>query len=247
MAMAEVGGDLLKRWPGAVWAFLIILATLGINAVGHRILALFAARAKAARHLWADALLATISAPLQGVVWMIGLTAAYQILTRQRELSLLEAFFPPARDVAIILLVAWFALRVVHRVQHNLQSQARTNGQELDPTAADAIGKLVRAAIVITAALVIMQTLGFSISGLLAFGGIAIGFAAQGLVANLFGGLTIYASRPFKVGEWIILSGSEVMGEVQYIGWRATRVLGFDRQPFYVPNALFNTAVVVNQ
>jgi MscS family membrane protein len=94
-----------------------------------------------------------------------------------------------------------------------------------------------------------MQTLGFSISGILAFGGIggiAIGFAAQGLVANLFGGLTVYASRPFKVGEWIVMPGTEVMGEVQNIGWRATRVMGFDRRPFYVPNALFNTAVLIN-
>jgi MscS family membrane protein len=248
--VAEAGGDFLGRWPGAARVFAVILATLVVNAVGHWILTLFAARAKAARHTWADALLGSISAPLQGVVWLIGLTAAYRILTEEGNLSLLQAFFPPARDVAIIALIAWFALRVVHRAQHNIQNQALARGQELDPTATDAISKLVRAAIIITAGLVIMQTLGFSISGLLAFGGIggiAIGFAAQGLVANLFGGLTIYASRPFKVGEWIILSGSEVMGQVQQIGWRATRVLGYDRQPFYVPNAMFNTAVVVNQ
>jgi MscS family membrane protein len=42
------------------------------------------------------------------------------------------------------------------------------------------------------------------------------------------------------------MPGTEVMGEVQYIGWRATRVMGFDRRPFYVPNALFNTAVLIN-
>src|SRR3546814_8266429 len=90
---------------------------------------------------------------------------------------------------------------------------------------------------------------GFSVAGLLALGGaggIAIGFAAQSLVANLLGGLTIYASRPFKVGEWIIMSGTEVMGEVQEIGWRATRIMGFDRKPFYVPNSMFNTGVVIN-
>src|SRR3546814_17827191 len=70
--------------------------------------------------------------------------------------------------------------------------------------------------------------------------------AAQSLVDNLLGGLTIYASRPFKVGEWIIMSVTEVMGEVQEIGWRATRIMGFDRKPFYVPNSMFNTGVVIN-
>src|SRR3546814_1918301 len=126
---------------------------------------------------------------------------------------------------------------------------AKAHDGGLDPTATDAIGKLARIAIFFTAALVILQTLGFSVSGLLALcgaGGIAIGCAAQSLVANLLGGLTIYASRPFKVGEWIIMSGTEVMGEVQEIGWRATRIMGFDRKPFYVPNSMFNTGVVIN-
>lgn len=94
-----------------------------------------------------------------------------------------------------------------------------------------------------------MQGLGFSISAVLAFGGvagIAIGFAAQGIVANLFGGLTVYASRPFKVGEGIIFPGTDLMGEVEHIGWRATRVLGCDGKPFYVPNAKFNTGTIIN-
>src|SRR3546814_3222774 len=103
---------------------------------------------------------------------------------------------------------------MVRRMESNMLAKADSGG--LDTTATDAIGKLALIAIFVTAALVILQTLGFSVAGLLALGGaggIAIGFAAQSLVANLLGGLTIYASRPFKVGEWIIMSGTEVMGE----------------------------------
>src|SRR3546814_16215586 len=103
---------------------------------------------------------------------------------------------------------------MVRRMESNMLAKAHDGG--LDPTATDAIGKLARIAIFVTAALVILQTLGFSVAGLLALGGaggIAIGFAAQSLVANLLGGLTIYASRPFQVGEWIIMSGTAVMGE----------------------------------
>jgi MscS family membrane protein len=211
--------------------------------------AAFVARAKAAERIWRAAILESMIAPLRGLTWVIGLTVAIGILTQGGEFSLLSEFFSPTRDVAVIGIITWFLLRAVGGVEEALHVQARRKGQALDPTAADAIGKLVRAAIIITGVLVVMQTLGFSISGIVAFGGIggiAIGFAAQGLVANLFGGLTIYASRPFTVGEWIIMPGTEVMGEVQYIGWRATRVMGFDRRPFYVPNALFNTAVLIN-
>jgi MscS family membrane protein len=131
--------------------------------------------------------------------------------------------------------------------------------KDFDETAADAIGKSSTAAIIIVAALVAMQTLGFSIASLLAFGGvagIALGFAAQGLVANLLGGITIYASRPFKVGDHIILPDASLMGnaqyigwqagEVQHIGWRATRILDWNGKPFYVPNAKFNTQTIIN-
>jgi MscS family membrane protein len=220
-----------------------------LNGIIRRLLTSLINREEAGGNIWRTAVLKSLDPPVSGVVWIIGLTVAVGYLERGGGATLLSQFFPPARDIAVIAVVVWFLLRAVRHIEIALRARAQGKGHEIDPTAADAIGKLVRAAIVITAVLVGMQALGFSISGILAFGGIggiAIGFAAQGLVANLFGGLTIYASRPFKVGEWIIMPGNEVMGEVQYIGWRATRVMGFDRRPFYVPNALFNTAVVIN-
>ena len=231
------------------FTFLVVLGVLILNYIINRLLNSFTRRAESARKIWQTAILESLNPPLRGVVWIVGLTLAVGFLTRGGGFTLLSQSFQPARDIAVIAVAVWFLLRAVGRVEAGLQAHARRKGQEIDPTAADAIGKLVRAAIIITAILVAMQTLGFSISGILAFGGIggiAIGFAAQGLVANLFGGLTVYASRPFKVGEWIVMPGTDVMGEVQNIGWRATRVMGFDRRPFYVPNALFNTAVLIN-
>src|SRR3546814_14641638 len=93
-----------------------------------------------------------------------------------------------------------------------------------------------------------MQTLGFSITSLLAFGGvagIALGFAAQGLVANLLGGATIYASRPFKVGGHIIFPGTpspggyigRQAGEVQHMDGRAARNYDWHGKPVFVPQA----------
>ncbi|MDP3421435.1 MAG: mechanosensitive ion channel family protein, partial [Thiobacillus sp.] len=93
------------------------------------------------------------------------------------------------------------------------------------------------------------QNLGFSIAGVLAFGGIggiAVGFAAKDMLANFFGGLTIYLDRPFVVGEWIRSPDKEIEGTVEYIGWRHTRVRAFNKNPIYVPNALFTTIVVEN-
>lgn len=248
-ALTQTAGEFYDQWARVAYAFVIVLAVLVINVVLRRVLKAFTGRVHATKHVWQDALLRAIGPPLRAIVWIIGLSIAVQALTNGGKLSLLSQIFPSARDVATILVVTWFLLRVVRRAESNLKARARRTGQELDPTAADAIGKLVRAAVVITAALVTMQTLGFSVAGILAFGGmggIAVGFAAQSLVANLLGGLTVFASRPFKVGEYIIIPGTELMGGVEHIGWRATRILGFDCKPFFVPNAMFNTTAVIN-
>ena len=242
------------KWETAILVFATVLGSLVVGAVLRYILDRLARRLHPVRHAWGHGLLAGAAMPVQLLVWVLGITLAGQILLRRADGSfepdsLLAEGLGPARDVGVILAVMWLLLRAVNGIQDNLLLRAREHGRELDPTAADAIGKLTKASIVITAILMMMQALGFSIAGLLAFGGmggIAVGFAAQSLVANLLGGLTIFASRPFKVGEYIIIPGTELMGGVEHIGWRATRLIGFDCKPFYVPNAMFNTQPVIN-
>jgi MscS family membrane protein len=119
----------------------------------------------------------------------------------------------------------------------------------IDATTVRAVGKLLRAAVIITALLVAMQLFGYSISGLLAFGGIggiAVGFAAKDLLANFFGGLMIYLDRPFSVGDWVRSPDKEIEGTVEDIGWRLTRIRTFDQRPLYIPNSVFASISVEN-
>ena len=119
----------------------------------------------------------------------------------------------------------------------------------VDATTVDAIAKLLKVSVVITSTLVVLQTLGFSISGVVAFGGIggmAVGFAAKDLLANFFGGLTIYLDRPFTVGDWVRSPDRNIEGVVENIGWRLTRIRTFDKRPLYVPNSVFTTIAVEN-
>ncbi len=94
-----------------------------------------------------------------------------------------------------------------------------------------------------------MQTMGLSITGVLTFGGIggiAVGFAAQDLLANLFGGLVIYLDRPFKVGDWIRSPDREIEGTVIKIGWRLTEIRTFSQRPLYIPNSTFSKIALEN-
>ena len=155
----------------------------------------------------------------------------------------------PVRDVGIITIIAWFLWRLVNNIRQNFELKAKERGKPVDVTTADAVSKLLRASIIITSSLVVLQTLGFSVSGVLAFGGIggiAVGFAAKDMLANFFGGLMIYMDRPFEVGNWVRSPDRDIEGTVEHIGWRLTRIRTFDKRPLYIPNATFTTIAVEN-
>ena len=72
--------------------------------------------------------------------------------------------------------------------------------------------------------------------------GIAIGFAAQDMLKNVFGGMALILDRPFKVGDKI--DTGKHYGEVLEIGLRATRLVTPDDSVVSVPNSeLVNSAV----
>lgn len=230
-------------------AAFILLLTLAVTLVVHLLVRRRSSRSGSPPNAWRTAVLGALSAPLQVIVWLVGLSMAVELVTTDGQLPALARIFSPLRDMAVIATVAWFLVRVMARMAAGWRQASGGKGARFDETTAGAIYKVSFMVIVLVALMVGAQTLGFSIASLLAFGGvagIAVGFAAQGLVANLLGGATVYASRPFSVGDDIIFPGTPLMGTVQEIGWRATRIRGWDGKPFYVPNAKFNTETIIN-
>jgi MscS family membrane protein len=155
--------------------------------------------------------------------------------------------------IGIIVAITWFVTEFIRHAQHKLISEelskSANDESRIDRVTIEALCKLFRLAVIITAGIVLLETLGFSISGVLAFGGIggiAIGFAAKDLLSNFFGGLMIYLDRPFAVGDWVRSNDRDIEGTVEYIGWRQTRIRTFAKRPIYVPNSIFSTIVVEN-
>jgi small-conductance mechanosensitive channel len=75
--------------------------------------------------------------------------------------------------------------------------------------------------------------------------GLAVGFAAQDTLANLFAGIFIIADAPYKVDDFIVLDG--VRGRVTRIGIRSTRVLTLDDVEITIPNALIGGSKIMNE
>ncbi len=242
----------LLEWAGdnawIVQVFIVVLLVLLFNLALRLVLKRLQRKLEDTDNPWDDAVIGALQQPLNLLVWIVGIAFAADIVGAETDASIFSAV-GPVRDVGVITTITWFLLRLTTRLQGNILERSRDKETPLDPTTVDAIGKLVRASILITAGLVMLQTLGFSISGVLAFGGIggiAIGFAAKDLLANFFGGLMIYLDRPFAVGDWIKSPDREIEGTVEDIGWRLTRIRTFDKRPIYVPNGVFSTIAVVN-
>ncbi len=236
----------IEPWVASLIA--IGLVTIVLNQVVRLLLRRAGAVTNRTATVWDDALVQTASRPLLAAMWVVGLGYMARVLQRQTDEPFLAEVLA-IRDVALVVCVTWFLLRFIGKVCRNIVARRAARGDAVDHTTIDALGKLARLVTLIVAILVTAQTLGFQITGLLALGGvggIAVGFAAKDLLANFFGGLTIYLDRPFVVGEWIRSPDKAIEGTVEYISWRHTRIRGFNKNPIYVPNAVFTNIVVEN-
>jgi MscS family membrane protein len=249
------GGGLIRQlgeWLGndnwAVLAFVVILVALLVDFVQRRVFRQLEKRADKTRNLWDDAVINALIRPVSLLIWIFGISLAAEVAFRQGDRSLLQ-YVAQVWQIGLIVSLTWFLLRLARGVERNILLTADKSPESVDATTVDAIGKLVRISIMITAALVILQELGVSVSGVLAFGGIgglAVGLAAKDMLANFFGGLTVYLDRPFKVGDWVSSPDRTIEGTVEQIGWRQTTIRTFDKRPIYVPNATFSTITVEN-
>lgn len=247
-ALSEKLGIAFLAEPWIAQVFFIVLAATVANLVAHFLLRHAQKIANVTRGAWDDALIQAAKRPVPVAIWLVGIAFAAEIVGRETGTAIF-ADVAPVRNVAVVVSLAWFLIRLIRFLSNNVIEEREARGEEIDRTTIDALSKLARLTVVITTILVVMQTLGFSVSGLLAaggIGGIAIGFAAKDLLANFFGGLTIYLDRPFSVGDWIRSPDREIEGTVEYISWRHTRVRAFNKNPIYVPNSVFTTIVVEN-
>jgi MscS family membrane protein len=227
--------------------FLVVLVTAAVSFISKKIFERVERQFEKSQNLWDDALLRAARKPTSLAIWLVGLSLAAYTADKYSNTEVF-AFIDSVQRVGIVFCLAWFVVGFILHTENLLIDPERT-AEPMDETTVHAIGKLLRASVIITAVLVALQTLGFSIGGVLAFGGIggiAVGFAAKDLLANFFGGLMVYLDRPFKVGDWIRSPDQEIEGTVERIGWRLTTIRTFDKRPLYVPNQVFTNISVQN-
>ena len=228
-----------------VFAALTVMGVVGHYAI-YRIVRRLTKAADRTETQWDDVVLYAIFPPIQWVMWVVlGLLSLslFPALDGIREALLRLS------DTALLLLFGWLAHRLSGGIEEELLGEHRGALASSDRATISAVARLSRIVLWVIAGIMILQSVGVSVSGLLAFGGvggIAVGFAARDLLANFLGGLSIFLDRPFAVGDWIRSPDREIEGTVEDVGWRVTRIRTFDQRPLYVPNSVFSTVALEN-
>ncbi len=110
-----------------------------------------------------------------------------------------------------------------------------------------ALGNIAKGALWILAGVVILSLLGVDVTGLVAgmgIGGIAIAFALQGILSDLFSSFSLYFDKPFIEGDFIVVG--DTWGTVEKIGIKSTRIRALQGEEIIFSNKELTTARVHN-
>ena len=161
----------------------------------------------------------------------------------------LVAFWLPsiAQVVMLIAIIVW-ALRLTVSVQAVVEYW--DDDDELDGaerTLIGAVESVLRVCIVIFGSVFIADALNLDLTTMVAglgITGLALALAAKDSIANVFGAVTVLLDRPFRVGDWVLISGSE--GEVVSISLRTTLLRTSLDTIVSIPNANLTSKPIEN-
>lgn len=151
--------------------------------------------------------------------------------------------------LAISVLLAWLMLRMVDVLTGVIHRWAQKTDSALDDQLVPLVSKAAKATVAILGALLVLQNMGYSISGVIAglgVGGLAVALAAQKTLSDLFGSIMLLVDRPFTVGHWVKSPDGALEGVVEEVGFRSTRIRTFERTLVSVPNSRLAEFIIDN-
>jgi MscS family membrane protein len=192
-----------------------------------------------------DSLVQVLRGPVKIIAFVILLHIGMRVYSWPEVLA---DFLSKALKIIVAVSITYVLLKVVDVMLGLWRDRTATpENEQFSRQLLPLIGKTLKVFVVIVAALVTSQNLGFNVTGLIAslsIGGLAVGLAAQDTLANLFGAVAVLMDKPFKVGDRIQLDALD--GTVEFIGFRSTRVRNLDGHLVTVPNKTMGNATITN-
>jgi MscS family membrane protein len=240
-ALFEVGFLELRLWQWiglAVLVFAVYLASWLLAKLLFRIALMIVRRTASDLD---DRLLVRLVGPLRlalALLLFIPGTLALKLALPARE------FLAGVEKAIGVLAVTWGLLRCIDVIADRIGARMEEEGRVTAVAVLPLGRRAAKVALLALAVIATLQNLGFNVTGLLAgvgVGGLAVALAAQKSIANLFGGVSLIADRPVRVGDFCRFgTNPNQMGTVEEVGLRSTRIRTLDRTLVTVPNAEFS-------
>ena len=196
------------------------------------------------KNTYSHLFISKIHAPIKLFAWVMGCYFALAVLLKD-EMSVAVS----TRIVGVFFWcsIFWACFIIIDLFFYALQIRFKERGQQSTANLMEFLRKVVKAFAILIAILEVLTHSGLNVNTLMAslgIGGMAIAFAAQDTIANVFGSISIIIDRPFIKGDWIKTSSCE--GNVEAIGFRSTRIRTFEKTLVTIPNSVLAKESVEN-
>ena len=124
----------------------------------------------------------------------------------------------------IVMIITYYVIRV-GIIWIEFFTKKVQEDKESNPHSIEIVGKIIKFVLWIIGFVFILQFLGYDVTTLVAglgIGGIAIAFALQNVLSDIFASFTIYYDKPFKKGDYIVIGQDS--GTVLATGLKSTRI-----------------------
>jgi len=139
--------------------------------------------------------------------------------------------------IFLVALVYYIVKSIQQIIDYGIKKVVEKKGVGVDSSAIELLTKIVKGVVWAIAIIIVVQNFGYDVSSLvvgLGVGGIAIAFALQNILEDIFSSLSIYFDKPFQTGDFIIVGDN--MGTVKKIGMKSTRIQALQGEEIIVSN-----------
>ena len=182
------------------------------------------------------------------IVFIVTIAGVWYGINRLELPETAERWLGNIIQFLIILTIAWLITRLLDSFYKEyvvpLVSKTET---DLDDQLLPILQKGTKLTVWSIGTIVALNNAGYDVGALIAglgIGGLALAMAARDTVSNVFGGLTIFADRPFKLHDRIQIAGFD--GFIRDIGVRSTRLETLEGRLVTIPNSKFSDTPVEN-
>ena len=199
-------------------------------------------------------ILQSVKTPITAILLISGLLSAYLLVLGIE--NVLPSGFSDTRDLSIkiwkvmTILITTFAIAktIDHLIDWYLLNIAEKTETKIDDTLLPTLRRVLPITIYAAGALVAIDSIGISISPILAglgIGGLAVALAVQPTLSNFFAGTYVVTEGELKEGDFIELEGGP-SGYVEEVGWRSTKIRSRFNNLVIIPNSRMAESIVTN-